>query len=195
MQRKPGPHERDILVQLRQLETIPRNQVLVEARQEYDQQREAARREQSNLIRRFVHDHVRTLHVLTVRLVGREAAHSVAQEAIVNLTKRMRSRSPPGAIELLRSPQDLLRLAFKLIACHAYLHLRSRQTDPGFEVDRLERAHHELSAIERIVHVLHHYYGFTEEEFAEMFGLSQLDSRLLIHRARRALKHAMGVKQ
>ncbi len=72
MQRKPGPHGRDILVQLRQLETIPRHQVLVEARQE---------------------------------------------------------------IELLRS------------------------------------------------------------EFAEMFGPSQLDSRLLIHRARRALKHAMGVKQ
>jgi DNA-directed RNA polymerase specialized sigma24 family protein len=77
------------------------------------------------------------------------------------------------------------------MACRAHQHLRTRRRDPELEGDCLERAHDALSPAERIVYVLHYYYGFADSDFEIMFDLSKVHSQRLVHRALSKLKRAM----
>ena len=179
----------------------------------------AVRHEQDCLIRQFVRDHGRQLIGLAARMVGRSSAEDVAQESFVRLAKRIEQWPLPGVMELLRSPDDLRRLMYRITACRAYEHLRrrhgradrltedetriesaideeslqrsARTLDVDADVDALERAYKDLPPMQRIVHVLHHYYGFTDTELAATLNISQTNSRSLICRATRALKSAM----
>jgi len=62
------------------------------------------------------------------------------------------------------------------------------------DIERLERAYATLPPAQRIAHVLHHYYGFTDADFEATLGLTRTNSRTLVHRAHLALKRAMEMK-
>jgi RNA polymerase sigma factor (sigma-70 family) len=178
----------------------------------------AVRREQECLIRQFVNDHGRQLVGLAARMVGRASAEDVAQEAFVRLAKRIEQYPLPEVMALLRSPSDLRKLMYRITACRAFEHLRSRygraerragaseleraldeasllrsQHDLGLDVsvDAVERAYRKLPPMQRLAHVLHHYYGLTDSELAAALNTSPSNSRSLVCRATRALRRAM----
>jgi DNA-directed RNA polymerase specialized sigma24 family protein len=62
------------------------------------------------------------------------------------------------------------------------------------EVARVERAYASLSPMQRIAHVLHYYYGFTDTDFQLTLGISKTSSRTLVNRASRALRRALEKK-
>src|SRR5215467_1528393 len=174
MPRKPGPPGEDDAVapgSLEQLELLRRRLVELVFR-EREGVREARRREQANLIRRFVHDHAPALHLLAARLGGREEAMTVAQEAIANLAQRIWMMPRREAMELVTDPERLWCLICKLIGCRAYDHLKKRPPNRECDVDRVQLAHDLLSPAERVIYILHHYYGFTDSDFEVVFCLS-----------------------
>jgi RNA polymerase sigma factor (sigma-70 family) len=177
----------------------------------------AVRSEQEYLIRQFVRDHGQQLIALAARLVGRASAEDVAQEAFVRLAKRIEQYPLPDVMALLRSPTDLRRLMFRITACRAYEHLRSRygraqaqgtgELEPALDEESLQRSQHDLELdisvdameqayrtlppMQRLAHVLHHYYGLTDSELASALNTSPSNSRSLVCRATRALRRAM----
>jgi RNA polymerase sigma factor (sigma-70 family) len=178
----------------------------------------AVRSEQEDLIRQFVREHGQQLIELAARMVGRASAEDVAQEAFVRLAKRIERSPLPEVMRLLRSPPDLRKLMFRITACRAYDHLRREygragqragpdeleraldeasmersQRDLGLDVsvDAVERAYRALPPMQRLAHVLHHYYGLTDSELAAALETSPSNSRSLVCRATRALRRAM----
>lgn len=178
----------------------------------------AVRSEQEYLIRQFVREHGQHLIELAARMVGRASAEDVAQEAFVRLAKRIERSPLPEVMQLLRSPSDLRRLMFRITACRAYEHLRrwygraDQQAGAGeleraleeaslqrsqhelgldVSVDAVERAYRALPPMQRLAHVLHHYYGLTDGELAAALETSPSNSRSLVCRATRALRRAM----
>jgi len=179
---------------------------------------EASRRDVELQVHRLAHTYARPLLQLASRLVGRNDAPDVAQEGFISLIKWLRGLSLDKTRELLEEPQSFNRLIYKFVACRAYDHIRreSRRTAAlgrssgeqelleaagmskqhlAAEMTRLEQAYATLPAAQRIVHVLHHYYGFTDTDFLETLGLEKSNSRTLVHRASVALKVAMEMKQ
>jgi RNA polymerase sigma factor (sigma-70 family) len=175
--------------------------------------------ERDRLVRRFIEGHWSQLRSLAARLVGGAHAEDVAQEACLNLVERLVQRPSSDVIALLRSPTDLHKLMCRITACRAYDHLRRRQLQAGapahdggetddsvvdgtaperlltaMDVERVARAYATLTPAQRIVHVLHHYYGFTDADFQVTLGLSKSNSRTLVSRANRALKRALERK-
>jgi len=177
----------------------------------------AVRSEQEYLIRQFVRDHGQQLIGLAARLVGRASAEDVAQEAFVRLAKRIEQCPLPEVMGLLRSPSDLRRLMFRITACRAYEHLRRRYSrgqaqgtgeleraldeeslqrsqhdlELDLSVDAIEQAYRTLPPMQRLAHVLHHYYGLTDSELAAVLETSPSNCRSLVFRATRALRRAM----
>lgn len=105
----------------------------------------------------------------------------------------------------------------RITACRAFEHLRRREIPSGashgdraeievvdvsmpqrlhttLDVERVERAYASLSAMQRIAHVLHYYYGFTDTDFQLTLGISKTNSRSLVSRANRALRRALEEK-
>ena len=198
---------------------------LAELSQATDDARRAAQHEDNqccerdSLFHRFVQGHAGWLRRLATRLVGRNDGDDVAQEALVSFMKWSRTHPLQQVLELLRSAEQSKALVYTIAARRAYEHLRRRErrrdhpTVDGAEIergtsepamprlgvradlDRLEAAYAALSPMQRIAHVLHHHYGFTDAELAETLGTSKTNSRTLVCRANRALKSAMEMKQ
>ena len=105
----------------------------------------------------------------------------------------------------------------RITACRAFEHLRRRENLTGasndgraeievvdvsmsqrlhttLDVERVERAYASLSPMQRIAHVLHYYYGFTDADFQLTLGISRTNSRALVSRANRALRRALENK-
>jgi RNA polymerase sigma factor (sigma-70 family) len=177
----------------------------------------ALRQEQATLLQQFVREYRRQLLTMATRMVGRTYAEDVAQEAFVRLAERIERRPLPEVMALLRSPTDLRKLMCRITACRAYEHLRRRAAmmvvpddDRGeievvdvsaqqgmhttLDVERVERAYASLTATQRIAHVLHYYYGFTDTDFQLTLGISKTNSRTLVSRANRALRRALEKK-
>jgi DNA-directed RNA polymerase specialized sigma24 family protein len=175
-------------------------------------QLERTRRDQANLVEQLASQHAETLVVLAARLVGQSDAQDVAQDAFISLTRWIMKKPLPEATALLESPEALRRFMFRITACRAYDFWRARgrreelahgdeidevadeaPCDPGLGIDlgRLERAYDGLPPAQRIAHVLHHYYGFTDAEFEATLGLTRTNSRTLVRRANLALRRAM----
>jgi RNA polymerase sigma factor (sigma-70 family) len=174
---------------------------------------EAARREQDQLLQQLAHQHADTLLVLASRLVGRDDARDVAQEAFISLARWILRKPLPEARALLGSGDELRKLMFRITTCRAYDLLRKQghesarirdAVDPecavhecaphphtALELARLTQAYAALPAAQRIAHVLHYYYGFTGADFEATLGITETNSRTLVHRATRALKRAM----
>jgi RNA polymerase sigma factor (sigma-70 family) len=175
------------------------------------------RQEQATLLQQFVREYGRQLLTMATRMVGRTYAEDVAQEAFVRLAERIERRPLPEVMALLRSPTDLRKLMCRITACRAFDHLRRRESlaiapddDRGeievvdvsmsqrlhttLDVERVERAYASLTAMQRIAHVLHYYYGFTDTDFQLTLGISKTNSRTLVSRANRALRRALERK-
>lgn len=155
------------------------------------EQRAAARLGQVQVIRRFMHDHARALHVLAARLVGPRDAGTLAREAISHLALRVRLQSLAETQAMANAPHRLWRLTCKITACRAHEYLCHKRPDLERDGDRLERAHEALSPAERVLYILHYYYRFSDADFEEMFHLSNVQSQRLVYRALRKLKRAM----
>ena len=159
------------------------------------------------------------LRLLAARLVGSNDGDDVAHDAFVNLLSWMRETPVPQIQELLDSENGVTRLVHRLTVCRAYDHHRrntrrredltahgdelelpsagAHDTPPPFlapEIERVEHAYAALTAVQRIAHVLHHYYGFTDTDFEETLGWNRATSRSLVHRANQALKRALGIE-
>lgn len=175
------------------------------------------REAQSNLLHQFVREYGRPLLTMATRMVGRTHAEDVAQEAFVRLAERIEHRPLPEVVALLRSPTDLRKLMYRITACRAFEHLRRRENLTGasnddraeieavdvsvsqrlhttLDVERVERAYASLSPMQRIAHVLHDHYGFTDTDFQLTLGISKTNSRTLVSRANRALRRALEKK-
>lgn len=153
------------------------------------------RGEQASLLQQFVREYGRQLLTMATRMVGRAHAEDVAREAFVRLAERIERRPLPEVMALLRSPTDLWKLLCRITACRAFEHLRRRENPTGAASDdRVERAYASLSAMQRIAHVLHYYYGFADTDFQLTLGISKSNSRALVSRASRALRRALENK-
>jgi len=165
-----------------------------------------------HLLQQSIRDFGSPLVMLAVRLVGYEDAEDVVQEAFVRLAIRIRRKPLAETMTPFRSREDLWRLICRDTACLAYNRLRRRQSraddpaDAGVErletstpnrrreltpeSKQLERAYASLPPVQRIVHVLHYFYGFTDSDLEEMLAISKSNSRELIGRASAALRRA-----
>jgi DNA-directed RNA polymerase specialized sigma24 family protein len=195
MQRKLGPpDEDDLFVRTLQtvLETLRRNdlQLQREARA-HDPLRSVVLRR----VRRFIHDQAAALHLLAARLVGCKDATTIAQHAIASLARRIWLQPPLESMVLVKAPRRLWRLTCQLMTYEAYYHLRSWPRDHERDLDPLERALDALPAAQRVLFILHDYYGFKEADFEAMFHLTKRQSQVLVLCAHRALKRAMGDKR
>ena len=175
------------------------------------------RGEQSRLVRQFVLEYRTQLLLLAARMVGRQHAEDVAQEAFVRLAERIARRPLPEVMALLRSPTDLRRLMYRITACRAFEHLRrsrpwasaapagdddlepfaddtAQRLQATLDAARVERAYGSLTPMQRIAHVLHYYYGFTDSDFKHTLGISKTNSRTLVSRANRALQRALEIQ-
>lgn len=222
MTRKPEPEEppdNEVRQLERQLEAVrqdPAQGVLVQI---LERRLETLRSEQKKLVWQLAHQHAPALRLLATRLVGSNEADDVAQEAFISLLRWVQARPASEIKALLDSKNGVQRMLVRFTACRAYdllrqpANRREQLTASGEESDlrgstaaalpqylaveiaRLERAYVALPPAQRVVHVLHHYYGFTDADFEETLGLSKANSRTLAHRARTALKAAMGRQQ
>ena len=176
---------------------------------------ERARCEQADLIRQLAHQHSRTLFVLAIRFAGCNAADDVAQEAFISLATWITKHPLSEVKRLLETPKDLQKLMCRVTARRAYDFSRKRREraieesevervvdgtpllDPqtAIAIARLERAYASLPAMQRIAHVLHHYYEFTDADIEDTLGVKKTNSRTLVHRANLALKRAMEMKR
>jgi DNA-directed RNA polymerase specialized sigma24 family protein len=160
----------------------------------------------------FIHPFVRPLHLLIIRLVGRHDTEDVTQDAFLSLLRFMLYKPVPKIAELVESENCLGRLFYRLTVCRAYDGRRRRKarresvTANGEEQDlardlahapqqpvdvdfvRVERAYAALPPLQRIAHVLHFYYGFTDADFEETLGWNKASARSLVYRANLALK-------
>jgi DNA-directed RNA polymerase specialized sigma24 family protein len=177
---------------------------------------EGAHGEQARLLQQLADLHANTLLLLASRLVGRRDAHDVAQDAFISLARWIMKQPVLEARALLDAHDELSRFMFRVTACRAYDFWRKRSrrelvTDDGGEIEhiiddrhrdpgialelaRLDHAYAALPPAQRIAHVLHHYYGFTDADFEATLGLTRTNSRTLVRRANLALKRAMEMK-
>lgn len=130
------------------------------------------------------------LVALAGSLVGRDAAEDVVHDAYL----RARSR-----ISQLRDPDALDAWLTRIVIRTAYNHHRSRagllgrlaRIGPAQPVPSRDAGLRELidrlPARERSILVLHYAYGYALAEIAEMLGLSHVNVRTIIFRARRRL--------
>jgi DNA-directed RNA polymerase specialized sigma24 family protein len=181
-------------------------------------QLEKATEEEERLLHQLAHENAQKLAVLAARFMGNGAnAKDIAQEAFLSLRRHLKMRPLSEAKSLIESPVELERLMARITACRAYDFFRKMSRlqetamddvadidlgeaptlDPAtaLEVSRLQRAYEDLPPAQRIAHVLHHYYGFTDTEFEDHFDWSKTNSRTLVSRATRALKRAMEVNE
>jgi DNA-directed RNA polymerase specialized sigma24 family protein len=219
MEQEPAApvHDDNVAGLARQLEKLRRNEATEEVVRSLEQRLDAIRREQNRLVWQFHRKHYETLHLLSTRLVGRNDAEDVAQEAFLSLARRIQTVPLEESMRLLRSTVELSRLMYRITTCRAYDRLRKnrvRQLNATEEIDErdgaladtslpqpslildaidLERAYRRLSPMHRIAHVLHHYYGFTDADFEATLGLDRDNSRSLVHRAQIALRRVMEV--
>jgi RNA polymerase sigma factor (sigma-70 family) len=219
MTRKPGPEEPDddeVRQLERQLEAVRQDPAQGGLVQILERRLETLRSEQKKLVWQLARHYGHALRMMATRLVGSGEADDVTQEAFISLLRWVQARPASGVKALLDSTNGVQRMLFRFTACRSYDLLRQRAsrreqltaggeeselgdgeaaTAPQYlaaELARLERAYATLPPAQRVVHVLHHYYGFTDADFEETLGLSKANSRTLAHRARVALKRAMG---
>jgi DNA-directed RNA polymerase specialized sigma24 family protein len=159
--------------------------------EEARQRRDVVRRQQTQLIRRFVHDHARALHVLAARLVGPRDAGALARASISHLALRVQQQSLAETQALASAPRWLWRLTCEIMAYRAHDHLNHGRADHELDGSWLERAHDTLSPTERVLFILHYYYRFSEIDFESMFHLHPMQSRRLVYRALHRLKRAI----
>lgn len=172
--------------------------------------------EQGQLVRGFVHEHSRWLRSLAARFVGRNHADDVAQNAFLSLVTWIRTNPPQDVMSLLRDPTQLRKFMSTLTARRAYDLLRREQrrrdqlTDDGAprepdagtvmtgphagDIARVERAYAGLSPLQRIAHILYHYYELDHADVATVLEISVTNCRTLVCRANRALKRAMEIE-
>jgi len=149
---------------------------------------------------------------LSRRLVGSNDADDVAQETFVSLMKWLRKRSVEDALDFLRCGSGVRPLLCTIAIRRAFDARRRRhhakvETDGdiegsapdravrsphvGFELLRLETAYEALPPMQRIAHVLHYHYGFTDADLSATLEIAKSTCRTLIRRARLMLKSAM----
>jgi len=157
------------------------------------------------------------LRLLSARLVGGNDADDVAHDAFVSLLSWMQETPVPEIETLLDSEDGVARLLYQLTVWRAYDHHRrtkrrredltahderapaidqAHAAQPQFlapDIKRVEQAYAALTPVQRIAHVLHHYYGFTDADFETTLGWNRASSRSLVHRANQALKRAMRI--
>ena len=157
------------------------------------------------------------LRLLSARLVGGNDAEDVAHDAFVSLLSWMQATPVPEIEALLDSEDGVARLLYQLTVWRAYDHHRRKKrrredpiaqddrgsageltqvVQPPFlapDIKRVEQAYAALTPVQRIAHVLHHYYGFTDADFENTLGWKRATSRSLVHRANQALRRAMSM--
>jgi RNA polymerase sigma-70 factor, ECF subfamily len=163
-------------------------------------------------LRAFVRQYSGQLLAIAARIVGREDAEDVAQEAFVSLVRRSK-------VSTLPEGRSLAKLMCRITVCRAYDHRRKKwrrkdtvtangevfdaPVDDGstprplvsLEVEQLARAYDELPFVQRVAHVLYHYYDFTIPEIATTLGCPAATVQTRCYRAHQALKRAMEMRQ
>jgi DNA-directed RNA polymerase specialized sigma24 family protein len=213
----------DVRTLERLLDTMRHNSAQADLVKILERRLETVRQDQEKLIWHLAREQGKAMHMLAARLVGRNDADDVTQEAFVSLLKWVQSKPLSEIMHLLRSPKGLQRLMYRQTVCRAYDHLRRQSCKEGkwvmgdeiegdgkhfladpvstldqhisIEIERLDRAYASLPPAQRIAHILHYYYGFTDADFEATLGLNKSSSRSLVHRANLALKRAMEMKQ
>lgn len=170
--------------------------------------------EQDRLIEAFVTSHCSALLRLAARFVGPSNAEDIAQDAFVSLNRWILVRPLEHVMRVLENRGELDRLMRCMTVRRAIEWIRKHRRpnelaaeDPvdaelagtgwqelprtAFEMTRLERAYEQLPPMQRVVHILHHYYGHTDTEIAQMLRLTKPCVRTLAARANFALKRAM----
>jgi len=197
--------ERAALVELSQADEEARR-----AERELDHQR----LEQRSLFYKLIREHSPLVRRLAARIIGQHEADDVAQEAFVSFTKWLRQRPLQDGTALLQSPLEARALLCTMAARRAYdarrrprpvltatgneieETARSRPIDPelGLELEQLSAAYDALPLLQRIAHMLHYRYEFTDTELSATLGIPKSTCRTLVSRANRALSRAMETK-
>jgi RNA polymerase sigma factor (sigma-70 family) len=221
MAQKPPPGDDEVGLSEDQLEAMRRERAaLVEISQADDEARraeqelECQRARQRTLFYKLIREHSPLVRRLATRIIGDREADDVAQEAFVSFTTWLRRRSLEDGIELLQSPLKARALLCTMAARRAYdAHRRpgpvltesgteieqtakSRPIAPelGLELEQLAAAYEALPLLQRIAHILHYRYEFTDTELSATLGIPKSTCRTLVSRANRTLSRAMEAK-
>jgi RNA polymerase sigma factor (sigma-70 family) len=130
------------------------------------------------------------LVALAGSLVGRDAAEDVVQDAYLRARSRIGQLRDPGALDawltriVIRTAYNHHRRRVGLIGRLA--RIGPAEPTPSRDVG-LRELIDRLPGRERTVLVLHYAYGYALAEIAEMLGLSHVNVRTIIFRARRRL--------
>jgi RNA polymerase sigma-70 factor (ECF subfamily) len=176
---------------------------------------ESQRAAQTEVVRRLAHQHAAALQRTATRLVGRNEADDVAQEAFIKLVRWVQDRPASEVKALLDNEKDVQRMLTRATAISAYDLLRRRanrreqlvargdESELGSDatakgprytdasITQLERAYAQLPPLQRVAHVLRHHCGYTVADLAETLGRSESQIRWLVYRANVALKNAL----
>jgi len=174
---------------------------------EYEQQR----------IEQFLRRELKWCHMMAGRMVGWGDNEDVVQDASIDLLRYIRRMPRSESAKALASDESLRALMSTITSRRAFDLLRKRQrrkehvtadgasvergddssmqrSQAALDVDRLERVYREMRPIQRIVHVLHHFYGFTARDCAKALSLKESNVDTLIGRATEMLMQAMEMK-
>lgn len=156
----------------------------------------------SRAFERLYRKHVPRIHSLARRMIGLDEADEATQDVFVRAWEKLGSFRGEAAFGTW-----LYRLAINVLLGRRASSGRERRRHlegdgwqerfatgsvfPGLRVD-FERAIAQLPSGAREVFVLHDVEGFKHREIAEMLGVTAGTSKAQLHRARMALRRALG---
>jgi RNA polymerase sigma factor (sigma-70 family) len=175
------------------------------------------REQEQQRIDQFLRRELQWFHVMAGRMAGWADAEDVVQDACIHLLKCIRRMPRSESAKTLTSDGALRALMSTITSRRAFDFLRKKQrkkehvtadgaslergddgsvqrSQAALDVDRLERAYRAMRPIQRIVHVLHHFYEFTARDCAKTLHLTESNVETLIYRATKMLKYAMETK-
>jgi RNA polymerase sigma factor (sigma-70 family) len=175
------------------------------------------REQEQQRIDQFLRRELRWFHVMAGRMAGWADAEDVVQDACIHLLWCIRRMPRSESSKTLASDGALRALMSTITSRRAFDLLRKKQrkkehvtadgaslewgddgsmqrSQAALDVTRLERVYSAMRPIQRVVHVLHHFYGFTARDCATTLNLTESNVETLICRATEMLKHAMEVK-
>jgi DNA-directed RNA polymerase specialized sigma24 family protein len=157
---------------------------------------------------------VRLLATWLIGAIGADEADDVAQEAYLDLHKWV-CRHPEKVEALLSSKDGVQRFLIYITTCRARDLLRQRTSrrdrlttigythelysdsavDPvqhvTMEINQLSRIYQMLPFDQRVVHILHYHFGYTDGQIEKVLGANKNSIRSLAHRANEAIKRAL----
>jgi RNA polymerase sigma factor (sigma-70 family) len=175
---------------------------------------EIVHREQQQRIDQFLRRELKWFHLMAGRMAGWADAEDVVQDACIHLLRCIRRMPQSDSAKTLASDGALRALMSTITSRRAFDLLRKKQrkkehvtadgasverrddgsmqrSQAALDVERLERVYRAMRPVQRIVHVLHHFYGFTARDCAKGLSLTESNVETLICRATEMLKRAM----